>query len=256
MTKEHQRMEEYPLTPSSFARNVTNKFTAREGVFSEFRNVEDYVPNEADQLGQSRFLFYVVQLDYSMRGRVLYEGARNLFNENPGFFTPQYILNLSNAELIEILKTSMKPRYPNEAVSRYKQNSRKLEEEYEGDPMLIFTESTSATLVLEKIHEFRGMGPKIGNLFFRSMVSFFGLKYEDINSVLPPVDIHDVRIAHLLGFIEKPDMTDKNIQGVKILWSRACQEADVDWVIFDRALWLLGSGGKPKTKEDILNLIK
>ena len=256
MAKEHEKMEETPLTPSDFVIKVTEKFLAREGVFSEFRNVEDYVPEEAYQLSQSRFLFYVVQLDYAMRGRVLYEGARDLFDRNPRFFTPQHILNLDDTELMNILKTSMKPRYPNEAVVRYKQNSRKLKDKYEEDPMLIFTKSSSASQTLNRIYEFRGMGPKIGNLFFRSMTSFFELKYDDLDTVLPPVDIHDVRVAYLLGFVEGKDMTDKNIQEVKVLWNRACRAAGINWITFDRALWLLGSEGKPKTKEDILDLIK
>jgi len=249
-------MEEMPLTPPEFVRRVTDRFLAREGIFSESRNVEDYVPKETDQLSQSLFLFYVVQLDYAVRGRILYEGARNLFDENPKFFTPQYILNLDNKELMNILRSSLRPRYPNEAVIRYKQNSRRLEDRYEGNPVLIFTKSPYASQTLERIYEFRGMGPKIGNLFFRSMTSFFELKYDDLDTVLPPVDIHDVRVAYLLGFVEGKDMTDKNIQEVKVLWNRACRAAGINWITFDRALWLLGSEGKPKTKEDILDSIK
>jgi len=255
MTKEHKRTEQPLLKPSKFVEMVIEKYQAREGVFSEFRNVEDYVPKEAGQLQQSLFLFYAVQLDYAMRGRVLYEGATKLHDEKPEFFTPSFIQQLSDAELLKTLTTYMKPRYPNEAVVRYKQNSQKLQDEYQSNPMLIFSKSEAAQEAIKKIQKFRGMGPKTGNLFFRAMVSFFDLKFDDIESVLQPVDIHDVRIAHLMGFIEKPDMTDKNIQEVKLLWSKACKEAGVNWINFDRALWLLGSEGKPKTRQDALKLL-
>lgn len=256
MSKERSRETEPKLTPSHFVKQVVNKFQTREGVFSEFRNVEDYVPENGTQLEQSLFLFYVVQLDYAIRGRVLYAGATKLYEEKPEVFTPSAIINLSDKDLFKVLTSYMKPRYPNEAVVRYKQNSQKLQDEYEGDPMRIFSESETAQVVLDKIHDFRGMGPKTGNLFFRSVTSFFGLQYPDIESVLQPVDIHDVRIAHLLGFVKKSDMTDKNIQRVKLLWNQACRDAGVDWITFDRALWLLGSEGKPHTKEDILKLLE
>lgn len=243
-------------SPSEFVKLVVTKFEKREGVFSEFRNVEEYVPKEALPEQQALFLFYVVQLDYAVRGRVLYPGAAGLFNQNPEFYSPQFIKSLQDAELFELLASNLKPRYPNEAVIRYKLNSRQLEELYESNPLKIFTESQTAKEVLDKIHSFRGMGPKTGNLFFRSMVLFFNLDYPDIDSVLPPVDIHDVRIAHILGFTESDEMSENNINKVKVIWNKASNESGVKWMIFDRALWLLGSEGKPKSKQDILNLLK
>ena len=255
MLREHNESDNQQPTPSDFVRLVADKFQSHRGVFSEFRNVEDYIP-EGTQLEQSLFLFYVVQLDYAVRGRVLYAGATKLHEEKADFFTPEHIEKLSDKELFKVLASYMKPRYPNEAVERYKQNSRKLQEDYSGNPMKIFSESKTAQIALDKIQDFRGMGPKTGNLFFRAMVSSFGIEYPDIESILQPVDIHDVRIAHLMGFIEKSDMTDRNIQEVKILWNRACLDAGVNWIIFDRALWLLGSEGKPNSKGDILKLLK
>lgn len=256
MKKERPEIENPQITPSEFVRLVTDKFLARKGVFSEFRNVEDYVPQEASPIQQSLFLFYVVQLDYAIKGRVLYAGATKLHQERPEFFTPQHIQGLNDKELFKTLTNFMKPRYPNEAVARYKANTKKLQEDYDGDPTRMFSESKTAADVVDKIQEFRGMGPKTGNLFFRAMVSTFGFKYDDIDSVLQPVDIHDVRIAHIMGFTENDEMTEKNIQKVKLLWNSACRDAEVNWITFDRALWLLGSEGKPKTRKDITELLK
>ncbi len=256
MGRQRKLQNEEGLAVSEFVTTVTNRFLAREGVFSEFRNVEDYVPKEASPLRQSLFLFYVIQLDYAIKGRVLYAGATRCYQQKPEFFTPSYIRDLSGEELFKILTEYMKPRYPNEAVVRYKANSKKLQEYYDGDPTKMFTDSKTAIEAVGKIQDFRGMGPKTGNLFFRAMISTFGFKYNDIGSVLQPVDIHDVRIAHLMGFVENNEMTDKNIQQVKLLWNKACKEAGINWITFDRALWLLGSEGKPKIKQDILNLLK
>lgn len=98
-------------------------------------------------------------------------------------------------------------------------------------------------------------GPKIGTFFVRTMINNFSYNFPDMELILPPVDIHDVRIAYLLGYTETDQMTQKNINFVKRLWSEACVKSGDSWLIFDKALWLLGSEGKPKTKADILNLI-
>lgn len=105
------------------------------------------------------------------------------------------------------------------------------------------------------MRDFRGFGPKIGNFFVRSMINTFNYKYLDIQDILPPVDVHDVRIAYLMGYTDSNKMTQKNIRKVKEIWSVGCKKGKVSWLVFDKALWLLGSEGKPKTKQDVLNLV-
>lgn len=51
-------------------------------------------------------------------------------------------------------------------------------------------------------------------------------------------------------------MTTQNVNAVKQLWPNACKSADISWLVFDKALWLLGSEGKPKSKGDLLALLK
>jgi endonuclease III len=193
-------------------------------------------------------------LDYAIKSQLLYEGALKLIVVNPKFFLPTTILGLSDEELTKFLATYLRPRYINEAVFRYKANSQKLKDQYGGDPQRIFNDS-DATKVLKRIWEFRGFGPKTGNLFFRSMVTTFNNRYSNIDSVLPPVDMHDVRIANKMGYVASDDMSEKNVQRVKELWNKACLDAGVNWLIFDKALWLLGSVGRPESKEDIERLL-
>ena len=130
-----------------------------------------------------------------------------------------------------------------------------MKSEYESNPTLIFTNSITAKEALKKVLEFRGFGPKIGNFFVRTMVNTFSYEYSDIENILLPVDIHDVRIAYLMGYIESDKMTQKNIKMTKELWSKACKETGESWLTFDKALWLLGSEGMPKSKSDILLLL-
>ncbi len=245
------------ITPSEFADKLTSKFLKREGLFTNTKNIEDYIPKNITPIEQANWTFYTVQLDYAMKGQILYQGSIILHQQTPQFFTPNYILNQTDQQLFQIITTYFKPRYPNEAVIRFQQNSHLLQQKYENNPLNIFSETNSATNIIKKIREFRGMGPKIGNLFFRAMTSHFKLEFPDLDDILQPVDVHDIRIARFLGFSSVPENnpTETDIDSIKKLWQEACQKAKVDWISFDRALWLLGSEGKPKTKEDIIKLI-
>ena len=243
------------MEPSEFAKLVVSAYQNGRGIFANKVNAEDLVPRQADDLEKALFLFYVIQLDYATKSQRLYRGARRLFESKPYFFDPIYISNLSGNELREIIESYLKPRYINEAVRRYKVNSDILIRRFGGDPRGIFEKVGSAKEALNLVRGFRGFGPKIGNFFVRVMINVFGYEYEDVEGILPPVDIHDVRIAHLLGFVESDEMSQRIIRRTKSLWSKACRDAGVSWLVFDKALWLLGSEGNPETETDVLNLL-
>lgn len=243
------------MTPEKFATNVTNAYEDERGIFANRVNAEELVPQNCSNKEKALFLFYVLQLDYATKSQKLYEGANRLFLDNRNFFKPSYILNLAQKDLEKALKTYLRPRYINEAKRRYKANSSLLMAKYDSDPRKIFEKSRSARKSLKRVGEFRGFGPKIGNFFVRTMINVFNYDFKDIDQILPPVDVHDVRIAHLMGYVESDSMTQQNVQKVKELWSKSCKEAGVSWLTFDKALWLLGSEGRPKTKSEILKLI-
>lgn len=238
-----------------FVKKVTEMYEKDLGIFATKVNAEDLIPEKANNLQKALFLFYVIQLDYATKSQRLYLGAKKLFKENSTFFTPEHILNLKDGEILKNLTNHLRPRYVNEALLRYKTNSKILVDLFDSDPRVIFSKEKNALNVMKNISKFRGFGPKIGNFFFRSMVNIFGYKYLDIDKVLPPVDIWDVKIAHFLGYTPSVEMTTKNINKVKNIWSEACKKAKVNWLIFDKALWLLGSEGKPKNKADVFNLL-
>jgi hypothetical protein len=243
------------MKPEEFVSTVVSKYQAGTGVFKNKLNAEELIPSDLDDLSSSQYIFYVLQLDYAMKSQILYNGARKLHSLKHDFFTPQFIEKLAEEDLSTCLKKYLRPRYINEAVKRYSLNTRKLVEIYRGDPRKIFEGVNKCTEVEKRLKEFRGFGPKIGNFFIRTMINTFYYAYDDIDTILPPVDIHDVRIAYLLGYIDSDQMTENNINRVKKVWSDACLNSGNSWLIFDKALWLLGSEGKPKSKVDILRLI-
>ncbi|MBU0534710.1 hypothetical protein KKC62_00685 [Patescibacteria group bacterium] len=243
------------MKPSEFVKVVVNQYTEGRGIFQKKINAEELIPVELDDLHKALYIFYVLQLDYAMKSQILYNGANRLYRENKEFFTPKFLTTLTDGVLTNYLKEYLRPRYINEAVKRYCVNTDILLTKYESDPRKIFENISCCQDVLKRLKDFRGFGPKIGNFFVRTMINTFGYTFSDIDTVLPPVDVHDVRIAYLLGYTDTDQMSQKNIDFVKKLWNKACLSSGKSWLIFDKALWLLGSEGKPKTREDIIRLL-
>ncbi len=243
------------MKPNEFTAKVVGSYKQGRGIFANKKNAEDLVPKTATDKQKALYLFYIIQLDYATKSQRLYAGANRLFQKDKDFFTANKILQLTKDNLKEKLQEYLKPRYINEAVKRYLTNSKKMKEEYRGDPREIFKGSQTAKEALKKVRQFRGFGPKIGNFFIRSMVNTFNYTYPDVEDLLPPVDVHDVRIAYLMNYVKTDKMSRKNIEQVKKMWSKACKEAGVSWLVFDKALWLLGSELQPQSKSAILKEI-
>lgn len=243
------------MKPSEFVKEVVNQYTGGKGIFQKKINAEELIPAELDDLHRALYIFYVLQLDYAMKSQILYNGASCLYRENKEFFTPQFLITLTDAVLTNYLKEYLHPRYINEAVKRYRRNTEMLANKYKSDPRKVLENVSCCQDVLKRLKDFRGFGPKIGNFFVRTMINTFGYNFSDIDTVLPPVDVHDVRIAYLLGYTDTDQMSQKNINFVKKLWNKACVSSGESWLIFDKALWLLGSEGRPKTKEDLIKLL-
>ncbi len=243
------------MKPSEFVSLVVKQYKSGVGIFKKKINAEELLPMDANDLTKALYIFYVLQLDYAMKSQILYSGALRLYNDNDKFFTPNFLIKVTDDVLQMYLKDYLHPRYVNEAVKRYRVNSQTLLEKYDGDPRKLFTVAKTCKEVIEKIKDFRGFGPKIGNFFVRTMINTFNYQYDDLEDMLPPVDVHDVRIAYLLGYTNSDEMSQKNITFVKKVWNQACLDSGESWLVFDKALWLLGSEGKPKSREDIISLL-
>jgi len=230
-------------SPEEIVTDICNAYSSSLGIFAEKTNAEDLVPN-IEKKQQVQFLFWIIQMDYATKSSKLYENANKLFNFNNSWLKPDYFLEMTDEKLLEFVKTKFRPRYANEIVKRFKSNAKKLNEEYSGLAINIINSSESATELLLKIKEFRGFGDKLANFLFRTYVDLLKLSYPDISQILPPVDVHDVRLTYEWGFIQNKEMTEKNINLVKQLWSNACNNTNLSWIIFDKALWLVGSKGR------------
>ncbi|MBU0975602.1 MAG: hypothetical protein ABIE03_04810 [Patescibacteria group bacterium] len=232
------------LKPDLLVEIIFEAYKKKIGVFKKRINAEDLLPRDTSKKEKALFLFYVIQLDYSIKSQTLYAGAERLWDDDSSFFFPDYISKAEKNTLRSTLEEYLKPRYMNEAVKRWKINSKKLLNEYEGNPLKIFDNKLSAKTVLEHIREFRGFGPKIGNFFLRAIVNTFDLRLENIEDISQPVDVHDIRLTYEWGFIPDSKVSQKNIRLTQEIWQKACKKAKISWLVFDKALWLLGSEGK------------
>lgn len=231
------------LKPEEICCLVVDSYNKKSGVFRNRVNAEDFVPR-ATKRDQVQFLFWVIQMDYATKSQRLYQNALQLWNEDRDWYDAMKIFNCSNTKLKEIIKSKFKPRYANEITKRFKYNSELLIRDYDGYAINLVKSALSAEDLLNKIRYFRGFGPKLGNFLFRTFISVLNPKYKDLEDILMPVDIHDVRLSYRWGFINNSEMSSKNIKKVKHIWNIACKKAEVSWIVFDRALWLLGSEGK------------
>ncbi len=231
------------LTTSEIVNEICSAYKNNYGIFKEKHNAEDLVP-KASKENQIQFLFWVIQMDYATKSSRLYENANKLYTSNPNWIKSKYISDISDKDLYNLIQQNLRPRYTNEIVKRFKINCKLLKEKYSGKAINIVKSSSSANELLQNIKEFRGFGDKLANFLTRTYIDLLDLKYKDLEDILQPVDVHDVRLSYEWGLIKEKEMTKKNIFKVKEIWQNACIESKNSWIIFDKALWLIGSSGK------------
>jgi endonuclease III len=239
------------------ARVLEESFTNGVKIFSNTQNlIENQVPEGVRLLSKEHilFLFYIAPLDYLMKSELLYNRAKIMFKERPELFDPSYIANTFNEaklqELANILQKYLGVRFPFEAANRWYKNSLLLLQSYEGDPRNIFKGITNARNLFERISKFRGLGRKTGSMLLRCLIDLGIAKVDDINDILPPVDIHDVRIAFRTKIAYSKEYSEGNARKftriIQDVWSYVCKKGNLNWLKVDRALWLLGSNGCAK----------
>jgi len=241
------------LTTPEIVSKICSAYKQNKGVFSEKHNAEDLVPKTSKE-NQIQFLFWVIQMDYATKSSRLYENTNSYFKINRKWISCEYILNLTDEKMYSLVKECFRPRYTNEVCKRFRLNGLKLQNEYKGKAINIVNKSKSAKELLKNIKEFRGFGDKLANFLCRTYIDLLNLKYDDIEDIFQPVDVHDVRLSYEWGLIASKEMTRKNIFKVKKIWQDACKSSKNSWIIFDKALWLIGSNGK--RSKDILTDFK
>lgn len=194
----------------------------------------------------ARFLYYIACNDHGLKSNSMYEKAKRLYETHPEYFDPRTIINLSEDDIFNAIVKKLGARYPNALLRSWIENTSFIMQNYEGEPINLFTSTDDAYVLLKSIQKLRGYGPKISGMLVRAI---HGLKFnpalKNMEAVLVPVDIHDSRILFKTGVFSVPksenfDYYDYVLPAQKELLS-ACNRNRLDWTIVDKALWLIGS---------------
>lgn len=230
-----------------------NAFKGREGVFADTGDLlENQIPDGVafGSREHVNFLFYLIGQDHGVKSAKLYAKAKALYGKCPQLFEPGMIIRqFSDVNCLEIADSIgvLGLRYPRNASRAWLYNSRMLAEQYDCDARRIVS-GTDAMEIMKRIREFKGFGPKTGGLLFRVLVGIGVAHPDNAEAVSFPTDIHDTRIAALTKIADiPPSVTEKTyvsfVPRAELAWRAACSRRSLDWLVVDRALWILGSRG-------------
>lgn len=240
------------VTAADISRILVSAFEKREGVFADTKELlENQLPVGVTPLSKehANFLFFLISQDHGVKSAKLYERAKALYQHDPLLFHPGNLAAQYERENFEqaigILQ-SLGVRYPKNGARVWVENAHALRDNYDSDARNIFV--GDSTTVMKRIRALLGFGPKTGGLLFRVFVGLGLYLPPDSASIPFPTDIHDTRIAALVGLAEIPIAITESTYSpyVKIaeeVWRRGSSEAAVNWFQLDRALWILGSKG-------------
>lgn len=236
---------------------IYEAFLGERGIFQDRSDLlENQIPTDVEPRSRAHgnFLFFLTAQDHGVKSRRLYARARHLYQQDPSLFDPCLVLakyQEDQAALVSAVAKPLQTRYPNETARQWLLNSKTLVEAYGGDARAIFQQAPDAAEAVRRVRQFRGFGPKTSLLLFRA---YHGLGFCSLRGTadLPiPVDIHDTRIALMHGVLDvepcPESITSTNYAryapAAQDAWRRVCTLAGLDWLVLDRALWLVGSRG-------------
>lgn len=194
------------------------------------------------------YMFYSCLLDYGIRSKIYHENLVATYQKYPQIFNPKYVINvLEDDELLKIMKENIHPRYPNVALKKWINLSKKLANY---DNLKEMIESMS----LEKLESFvkgiGGFGQKTGGLLIRMIYEANIIDtYEDLQFI--PIDRHDIEISYLNVIVSKMNLSEQEIRDLSDILIKSGHSLGISASKVDKYLWNIGSTFC--NKEDCLN---
>lgn len=184
------------------------------------------------------YMFYSCLLDYGIRSKIYHENLVATYQKYPQIFNPKYVINvLEDDELLKIMKENIHPRYPNVALKKWINLSKKLANY---DNLKEMIESMS----LEKLESFvrgiGGFGQKTGGLLIRMIYEANIIDtHEDLQFI--PIDRHDIEISYLNGIISKMNLNEQEIRELSDTLIKCGHRIGLSASVVDKYLWNIGS---------------
>lgn len=199
----------------------------------------DYPPSIAYKSNQYiLFMFYSCLLDYGMRSRIYHNHLVETYQKYPNIFDPSFVINMEEDELKSIIINNIHPRYPNVAVKKWLELSRKLIDYHD---ILCYLKSINR---FEDLHNFirqiKGYGQKTGGLLIRIICDAGVCNFkDDVQSI--PIDRHDMEISYLTGVIHDKKLGSKDIERLSQIYVKIAKEQGINPSNIDKYLWEVGS---------------
>lgn len=211
--------------------------------------IENQIPNGTIPGSEKhlQFLFLTALNDHGVKSKTMYDKALKIYSCNPELYDPYHVVKLDESELLEKIAKPLGARYPKNSAKYWKQACEKLLSEYDGQVYNLINSTNDANELLKRILKFNGVGPKIGAMILRAIVTLQANKdIVNVEQVLLPVDVHDTRILMRTGVLNTLVGEENYLSFIEIsqkIIKEACLQQKRDWVIVDKSLWLTGSMG-------------
>lgn len=193
------------------------------------------------------YMFYSCLLDYGMRSKIYHKNLTNTYKMYPNIFIPKQVLKMNANNLRDVVVNCIHPRYPNVAVKKWIELSKKLERY---DNILEYLKNINSFDQLELfIRHIKGYGQKTGGLLVRIICDSEICNFKQ-NTLSIPIDRHDIEISYLTGIIDKEKISEKNIKVLSDTYVKIGKELDINPSDIDKYLWEVGNSFCNKKKCD------
>lgn len=184
------------------------------------------------------YMFYSCLLDYGMRSKLYHCNLTETYKVYPEIFKPSYVIKMEEEKLKEIIVKHIHPRYPNVAVKKWIELSKKLASY---DSILDFLREIKSMDELEKIIKgVKGFGQKTGGLLIRIICDSDICGFNS-NVLSIPIDRHDIEISYLVGIISYKNISSSEIKKLSDYYVKAGEELGVNPSDVDKYLWEVGN---------------
>lgn len=191
------------------------------------------------------YMFYSCLLDYGMRSKIYHKNLLNTYETYQKIFNPNYVINMKESTLKEIIVNYVHPRYPNIAVKKWIELSQELVKYND------ISEKLKSINSFEKLDFFikniKGYGQKTGGLLIRIICDSGVCNFKNhVESI--PIDRHDIEISYLTGIISDKKVTARNIKKLSDMYVKISRELNISPIDIDKYLWEVGNSFCNKKK--------
>ncbi|MCW3988807.1 MAG: hypothetical protein NWE88_01880 [Candidatus Bathyarchaeota archaeon] len=236
------------ILATSIGRVLHDQFQNKTGYF-EGHVMPEYIPPSIDEGSRELALYYtfVIAVDYQTDAHKLWRNARRLYSQSPEYFEPENIINVSDDELKAFVR-SLGARFPNNGAKAWKDISRILIRQYDGDPRNITREPLTSREVWRRLDKFPYIrGKKIGTLYLRVMGDLGLFKISDLDQLDVAVDVQVSRFTFYTGVLTPLEAMTGCVHNPPIkpaierVWRQAAKSVGCAPWQLDMPMWVIAS---------------